>query len=128
MWRSCPRCGKIHSTKYKCPYIKKYPDTRERKLRSTYDWTQKSIEIREKAAYLCEVCRERDKRYVYDNVEVHHIEKIKDVPSLYLDNYNLVCLCQEHHKSADAGDISKEYLRKLAYKREHRTDDASGEE
>ena len=96
MWRSCPRCGRIHSTKTKCPYIRTYPDAPERRIRSTYEWTQKSIEIREKAQYICEVCRDKENRFTYDGVEVHHIVKIKEAPTLSMDDYNLVCLCKEH--------------------------------
>ena len=117
MWRSCPRCGKIHSTKYKCTAGKEYRGGIERRLRSSYSWTQKSEEIREKASYLCEVCKDEGE-IVYKDIEVHHIEKIKDAPGEYLNNYNLISLCQEHHKAADAGEISKDYLRKLAYHRE----------
>ena len=36
----------------------------------------------------------------------------------FLDNYNLICLCTDHHKQADQGKLDKEYLRKLARKRE----------
>lgn len=122
MWRSCPRCGKIHSTKYKCPYIRVYTGEAERKLRDSYAWKQKRTEIKEKAQYLCEVCRDRENRFTYEGVEVHHIIKLRDDPQLLLDNYNLVCLCQEHHREADAGNISKDYLRKLAYRREEHKD------
>ena len=126
MWKSCPRCGKIHDSKYPCKKPQRiYPGGDERRLRSSYRWSEKSKEIRDKAQYLCEVCRDKENRFVYDGVEVHHIIKLKDGPSEAFDNYNLVCLCQEHHKAADAGQISKEYLRSLAYRREHRFDSQS---
>ena len=117
MYKSCSKCGKIHDTRFKCNTNRIYKSGEERKLRSLYSWTQKSKEIREKANYLCEVCRDHNV-YTYDNLEVHHIEKLKDNSDLLLDNLNLVCLCQEHHKQADSGQISKEYLRKLAEDRE----------
>lgn len=79
----------------------------------------KSKEVREKAQWLCEVCRDHGK-YVYENVEVHHIIKVKDEPSLLLDNMNLVCLCQECHKKADDGLIDADYLRQLAEAREEK--------
>ena len=117
MFKSCSRCGKIHDTKYKCNVGRIYAETDERKLRSQYSWTKKSEEIREKANHLCEVCRDQG-IYTYNNIEVHHIVKVKDDRSLLLDNENLICLCQEHHKLADAHAIDPVYLRELASKRE----------
>lgn len=119
MYKTCSRCGKIHDTRYKCS-IGRYTgrQSEEYKLRNTYDWQQKSIEIRDKANWMCEVCRDRDNRYEYNNLEVHHIVKLKDAPGLLLDNYNLVCLCASCHKKADRGEIDVEYLRKLAKNRE----------
>lgn len=117
MYKSCARCGKIHLSNYKCNVNRVYLGGEERALRNTYAWTNKSKEIRETAQYLCEVCRANGE-YTYDNLEVHHIVKIKDDSSKLLDNYNLVCLCVEHHKAADAGLIDSEYLKALAAERE----------
>ena len=119
MYRACSRCGQVHSTKYKCTHNKVYvvQDTEERKLRGTNKWTQKSLEIREKANYLCEVCKDEDV-YTYEGLEVHHIEKLRDRPELLLDNSNLVCLCPLHHKEADNGRLDKGYLKLLADRRE----------
>ena len=117
MYRSCSRCGKIHDTNYKCNVGRIFTGGDERKLRSQYSWTKKSEEIREKANHLCEVCRDQG-IYTYNNIEVHHIIKVKDDKSLLLDNMNLVCLCQEHHKMADAHAIDTDYLLTLARKRE----------
>ena len=89
----------------------------EKRLRSKNKWTQKSIEIRERANYLCEVCRDQGV-WTYENVEVHHIRKIKDNPEMYLENENLICLCQLHHKAADNNKIDVNYLISLAIKRE----------
>ena len=86
-------------------------------MRSRFAWTKKSEEIREKAQYLCEVCRDKGK-ITYDQLEVHHIISIKENSSLLLDNYNLVCLCVEHHKQAENGEIDRDYLKKLAWDRE----------
>lgn len=117
MYKACSRCGKIHDTKYKCHVGKTYNGGEERVLRNTYAWQQKSIEIRERSNYLCEVCKQEG-RFTYDNLEVHHITKLTEDSSRLLDNYNLICLCQEHHKLADAGKIDKGYLEKLAKLRE----------
>lgn len=118
MLKSCSRCGKIHDYNYKCNVGKVYRGGKERELRNTYDWILKSREIRDRSNYLCEVCRDEG-RYTYNNLEVHHITKVTEEPNRLLDNYNLVCLCVEHHKKADKGEIDKEYLEKLAKKREN---------
>ena len=118
IFKSCSKCGKIHSPNFKCnanPRI--YPNAEDRKLRSQSKWKYKSLEIREKANYLCEVCRDQG-IINYNSLEVHHIEKLKTSADLLLENYNLICLCQEHHRQADAGELSKEYLRRLAKDRE----------
>ncbi len=119
MYKACSRCGRVHKFGEICPDKRKrfYQSTEERKLRSLNKWKEKSLEIRERANYLCEVCRDNN-IFVYDNIEVHHITKIKDDSSLMFDNENLICLCQEHHKQADRGQIDSDYLRDLARKRE----------
>lgn len=117
MYKSCAKCGKIHDTNYQCGIKRTYKDTEEKKLRSKYSWTLKSREIRDRANNLCEVCK--DKGIIeYNNIEVHHIIKVRDNKSLLLNNENLICLCVEHHKQADNNEIDSEYLHMLAKKRE----------
>lgn len=119
-YKACPRCGKIHPSGYKCRVGVSSLNCmagEERKQRSTKEWTKKSQEVREKAQGLCEVCRDMG-AYTYRGLEVHHIIKLRDRPDLALDDYNLICLCQEHHKQAEAGKIDKDYLRELARRRE----------
>lgn len=118
MYKSCSKCGKIHNSNYKCN-MRLFIGGDERRLRSQYVWTKKSKEIRHKAQHLCEVCRDRGV-YTYRDIEVHHIEKIKDNKSKFLDDENLICLCKEHHKQADQGEIDSNYLIELARKREQR--------
>lgn len=118
MYKACSRCGKIHDTKYKCNKGKLYRGGEERELRNTHSWHKKAEEIKERSNYLCSVCKEEG-RYTYNNLEVHHIEKVKDNKERLLDNYNLVCLCVEHHKLADKDEIDKTYLENLAKLREN---------
>lgn len=118
---SCSKCNKVHVKGYKCNVGRIYNGGEERVLRNSYAWQQKSLEIRERCNYLCEVCKDENK-YTYNNLEVHHITKLIEDSSRLLDNYNLVCLCQEHHKKADKGEIDKDYLFKLAKIREDGTD------
>lgn len=117
MYRTCSKCGKVHKYGEKCSVGRSYIATRERGLRSTYKWLKKSLEIRTKANYLCEVCK--DKGIInYKSLEVHHINSIKEYEEGLLDDYNLICLCTKHHKEADEGLIKKDYLFNLAKIRE----------
>lgn len=118
IFKSCPKCGRIHPANYKCTKGIVYRSIgEERKQRSTYAWTKKSIEIRKKAHGLCEVCRDKG-IYTYKGLEVHHITKLRYDSNKLLDNYNLICLCVEHHKMADNDELDATYLKKLAKKRE----------
>lgn len=121
MYKVCSKCQRIHPFNEKCncgKYKKIYRGGEERKLRSKNAWREKSEDIRESANYLCEVCRDKG-RFIYNGLEVHHIHKIKDNPERYLDNLNLICLCQSCHKQADRGEIDIEYLEMLAARREN---------
>lgn len=117
MYKSCSKCGKIHPASYQCKSLRVYSGGEERKLRSLFSWTTKAKEIKERSQFLCAVCREQG-IYTYSNLEVHHIEKIRDNKELFLADENLICLCVEHHKKADSGEISKDYLRELVSKRD----------
>ena len=89
MFRSCAKCGKIHASTYICQPKRTFRGGEERKLRSKWSWTKKSEEIREKANYLCEVCRDKG-QITYDSLEVHHIVKLSSDNDGLLDNYNLI--------------------------------------
>lgn len=118
IYKSCSKCGKIHDTKYKCNAgrIKKVL-TNDMKLRNLNAWHIKAEEIKKKSNYLCAICKESN-RYTYDRLEVHHIDKLRDNPDKLLDDYNLICLCKEHHRLADEGKIDKNHLIELAKYRE----------
>ena len=118
MYKSCSRCGKIHDINYKCNVGKVYKGGEERQLRSRYAWALKSKEIKERSNYLCEVCKQEG-IYTYENLEVHHITKVSENKDRLLDNTNLICLCQKHHKLADKNIIPKDYLEELAMIREN---------
>ena len=117
MYKSCSKCGKIHDSNYKCNVGRVYKDSEERRLRNTYAWQQKSLEIREASNYLCAECKEKG-IYNYNDLEVHHITPIREDKTRLLDNYNLICLCNEHHRQADNDEIDRDYLFKLAKSRE----------
>jgi 5-methylcytosine-specific restriction endonuclease McrA len=86
-------------------------------FRRTQDWTNKSIEIREDSKYLCSVCLDNN-IYNYNRLEVHHIIPLEEDVDKGLDNLNLICLCNMHHREAEEGKIDKEYLFRLAEERE----------
>ena len=117
MYKSCSRCGKVHSTNYNCYHNKDKKDTEARRLRNKNAWHKKANQIKETSSYLCSVCR-AEGRYTHTNLEVHHITPVKEDKDRLLDNYNLICLCQEHHKQAEIGKIDKDYLYLLAKERE----------
>lgn len=117
MYKSCSRCGKIHSTSYKCYANRPVRNDNEFNLRQKNKWHKKSEEIREASNYLCAICREEG-RYNYKHIEVHHILKLKLRPDLLLENSNLIALCSMHHKQADNGEIPIGYLQELAKKRD----------
>ena len=119
IYKACSRCGKIHPKDFTCRKgVKDYhTDDAETKFRRSKSWTDKSRDIRDKAHYMCEVCK-AEGRITTESLEVHHIEKLKDAPQLSLDDYNLICLCYTHHRLADRGQISKAKLKEIASARE----------
>lgn len=119
MWKSCAKCGKIHPYNKKCyaGEINRKKNTKANKFRKTIEWKNKSEEIRQDSRFLCSVCLDKG-IYNYNNLEVHHIDKLEDNFERRLDNYNLITLCNKHHREAEEGIIDKEYLFKLAEQRE----------
>ena len=120
MYKSCSRCGKVHPYNYKCNATKpthSYGRPDADRLRSTNKWKRKAIEIKEKSRWLCSVC-EDEGHYTYENLETHHISKVRDEPESFLDDNNLICLCPFHHRMAEIGLLKKDYLKNLIKKRE----------
>lgn len=108
--KACAICGRIHSSDIKCR-DKRLEEAH--RLRQTNSWKSKSTEIRDRSFWLCAVCLDRGV-ITHEGLEVHHIEKLKDRPDLLTADENLICLCSEHHKQADAGEIEISYLKELA--------------
>lgn len=118
MLRACAKCGRYHEASAKCIGSSGYklPRTNEQALRNKHAWRKKSESIREQSFYICAICA-KNGDFSYKDVEVHHIRKLRDNPELLLDDSNLITLCIEHHKAADAGEIKEELLLELARKR-----------
>ena len=115
MLKTCSRCGKIVSYDHKC-YARKYKRPEVDNLRTTYAWQMKAKQIKEDDLYLCQVCK-AEGIFNYDDLEVHHIIKLRDYPEGLLEDDNLITLCRYHHKKADKGEIEADYLRELIKER-----------
>lgn len=113
----CNKCHKWHQVGYKCTVGKPRADRDAFTIRGSRKWHNKAEEIKERSGYLCAVCKEEG-RYTYNNLEVHHINKLQQHTGQALDDDNLICLCVKHHKLADSGAIDADYLRQLVAKRD----------
>ena len=113
---TCAHCGVVKRG-HICPYRKKRiknGDNQADRFRKTKVWTDKSIEIRQRDRYLCQVCLRNLYNTLnflsYKTVDVHHITPLSEDYKKRLDNDNLICLCRYHHKMADDGKIPKKVL------------------
>lgn len=119
MLKSCKYCGRIHDRKYDCgkrPQRKRIVNDNEAG-RYTTAWRKKSEDIKERSNYLCAVCQSINV-LTYNQLEVHHIDKLTEHPERLLDDSNLICLCKDHHRDAEKGKIDKLLLFSLATKRD----------
>ena len=117
---SCSHCGVVRRG-HTCPYRKtrkKTSDKKSDRFRHSNVWTTKSLEIRTRDKFLCQLCIRNLYNTLdflnYKNVDVHHITPIEEDYNRRLDNDNLVSLCRYHHKMADDGIIPKDELYKIA--------------
>lgn len=124
MLKSCKYCNRIHDSKFDCGKKPKliYRRTNEDKFRQTSQWNIKRTEIKERDKYLCQICIRNlyDTRltYNYNDLEVHHAEKLNDAYEKRLDNENLLTMCKYHHKLADRGEIPFEVIKKIILEQE----------
>lgn len=112
MLRSCPYCGRVHDSRYDCgrkPVRKKMKYTRADYFRRTQAWTNKSIEIKQRDNYLCQICLRKRyntlQQYNYTGLSVHHAVAINQDWEKRLDDGNLITLCAYHHQMAEDGEI-----------------------
>lgn len=125
MLKVCAKCGKIHDFNYICKKQNRINNNfqksvdKENEFRQTSKWKKKSLQIRNEAQGLCEVCRSK-KEFSYGRIEVHHIIKLRENIDLGLDDDNLIALCSYHHKQADNGELSIDYLKSLVEERKKR--------
>ena len=117
MMKTCSVCGRIHDFNKVCKRQKPKKKSESNKFRKSYEWTQKSKQIRERDKNLCQVCitgkYDTSYRYTYKELEVHHIIPIEEEYSLRLDSNNLITLCRYHHEMAEKGEIPRQELLKI---------------
>ncbi len=133
MLKSCKYCGKIHDSKYDCgkkPRRKKIR-TEQNQFRSTNAWKNKSIQIRERDHYLCQVCARNlyhtQQQYNDKGLEVHHIIPVAEDYDRRLDDENLITLCEYHHEMAERGEIPRGVIQAIARQQEENSDPPGGE-
>lgn len=120
MYKSCSKCGRIHPYNHKCYAGEsgiRRKNTSANTFRTTRQWRNKAEEIKKQSKYLCNVCLAKG-IYNYTQLETHHIEPIEENYERRLDDSNLICLCNEHHRLAEEGKIKREYLFKLVEDRD----------
>jgi len=120
MKKSCPYCGRIHDRGYTCP---SKPERKRRygkhnsiagDYRHKNVWTRKSKLIRERDLFCCRYCLEVEGKVNSEKLSVHHIVSIKENEELWLEDDNLISLCEKHHEEAEKGMISRELLKEMA--------------
>ena len=117
MLKACQYCGRIHAKDYDCgrkpKRLPRYQHDSSEAGRYSRAFTEKSQQVKERSHYLCAVCLDEG-RITYKELETHHITKLRERPDLLTDDANLICLCRRHHRMADEGELSADYLRRLA--------------
>lgn len=115
---SCRYCGGLHRRGEVCPkkpardYTQRGERTEAQRTRSSSAWTRKAVRIKERDRYLCLACLARG-IYTWRDLETHHIVPIAADETLAFDDSNLITLCRDCHKLADAGQIDRAALRAL---------------
>ena len=131
MLKSCKYCGRIHDTKFNCgqkPQGRHKADSEAHQIHQKNRWKELSKEIRDRDGYCCVVCMSGNYNAIrhinYEGVSVHHIEPLSERPDLAYDRTNLITLCSYHHERAEAGEISRDELHRMAARAEDK--DAPG--
>ena len=136
--KSCSYCGRIHDSKYICTQKeqkirdRQFQRSKENKrvydFHRSYKWKNKSIAIRERDNYCCQVCKRGlhnpDRQYETDNISVHHIIPVAEDWERRLDDSNLVSLCLKHHEQAEKGQIKRDELLRIAKDQEEKMNSA----
>lgn len=122
----CKYCNNIHDKYYDCDakvksnrLRRKYKYSNDYKLYNdcynTRKWRRLREEILKDNNYMCEICLELGKINC-DDLQVHHIEKVKDNQAKMFDKNNLIVVCRGHHKQIEG--MNKEELLKFIKNKE----------
>ena len=112
--RACPVCGRVHPTRQVCRNSRRVKESTEHtKLRTCRRWDKTRKAIQERDRHLCRICLSLG-RLQYESLEAHHIVPLAEAPEKAYDENNLITLCVRHHKAADAGQIDRDTLLRLA--------------
>jgi 5-methylcytosine-specific restriction endonuclease McrA len=116
---------RIHDTKFDCgkkPQRRKEKNDKDR-FRSTAAWQRKTVEIKNRDSYLCQVCIRKlydtYRQYTYDGLEVHHVIPLQEDFDRRLDNESLITLCERHHEMAERGEIPRGELLNIVQEQEN---------
>jgi 5-methylcytosine-specific restriction enzyme A len=120
---SCPYCGGMHERGAVCPKKPKrryrYEDREAYKVHRSNRWTELSLDVRKRDAFLCVYCLRHDNHLNNQGIEVHHIRPIKDNSDRAYDRSNLISLCREHHEQAEKGLIDVASLERMVEQQEN---------
>ena len=116
MLKACTYCGRIPAKDFDCGKKPKrqprYQHDSSEAGRYSRAFTEKSQQVKADSHYLCAVCLDEGKLN-WQELETHHIIKLRERPDLLTDDGNLICLCRRHHRMADDGELDPDYLRRL---------------
>lgn len=65
---------------------------------------------------MCKYCLEQERRYNFKHLEVHHIVPLAESLDLGFEDTNLITLCNEHHRQAENGEITRKELQEIVNK------------
>ena len=136
MLKACSYCGRIHDRKYMCPQkevrIRERQSQRSKDNKRVYDfhrsskWTNKSIDIRQRDSYCCQICMrgeyQPDRQFETEDISVHHIVPVSEDWENRLEDNNLITLCNRHHEMAEKGEIERAELLRIAGEQEEKYD------
>ncbi len=124
MLKSCQYCGRIHDSKYDCGKrpVRKKKFTKADYFRRSQKWTDKSVQIRERDKYLCQICIRKlygtVNQFNYSGLSVHHIVPLNEDYERRMDDSNLITLCEIHHTMAEDGRIPRNVLLRISEEQE----------
>ena len=125
----CQKCGKVHRLGETCiSKKKKITKKQERQsdfaqkyseFMSSFKWKNEREDAKRRSWYLCAICAlmgryDGKRKWDKQELEVHHIEPLKEAWERRTDRTNIIALCREHHEEAEKGLIARGLLHEVA--------------